>query len=245
MTRGFPAKIGDEPWNEVALAHHTLQCTEMLARYGFTEPIIQFGNEPDLAHEYWRSRPRALGEMFATAAFTIRTALPRATVLCPPISNLDKDSLVYLSQAFPNGLPDDTACAFHRYPFATNATDAHPGFVGRHQEVQTLRAIVGNETPLYVTEFGMREGPHIKKTLFGLCKTKFWISEADVAQVVTDDLRFWRRHGVNGAAVYQLNSGPDRNDREHTFGIRHFEEPWDGDWKQVAQTLPAIIQEVA
>jgi len=245
MTKGYPSELHHDHWLGGPLIAHAREQAQLLARYGFTEPIIEIGNEPDLAHEYWRTQPFSLGGVFQDAANAIGAMLPKATVLCPSVSNLDKDSIGYLRRMFPKGLPEGTACAFHRYPFATDAVDAHPGFANRYQEVEAVRRIVGSHTPLYVTECGIHEGPHIKKKLFGLCKKKFWLSETDVAKVVTDDLRFWLRAGVRGAAIYQLNSGPDRGEREDTYGIRRFEEPWNGEWKPVAQALPAIIKEVA
>ena len=245
MTKGYPSREYDDPWGPDELVEHAREQASLLARYGFSEPIIEVGNEPDLAHDFWRTRPLLLGQIFRDSANAIRDVLPQATVLCPSISNLDKDSLEYLRRVFRGEPPLGTGCAFHRYPFATNALDPHPGFANRYQEIEAVRQIVGKETPLYVTECGIHEGPHIRKRLFGLCKKKFWLSETDVAEVVTDDLRFWLHTGVRGAALYQLNSGPDRGEREHSYGIRRFEEPWDGEWKPVAQALPAIIKEVA
>ena len=245
MTKGYPSEKRHKPWLPDKLVDHAREQARLLSDHGFTSPMIEVGNEPDLAHEFWQINPALLGQIFHEVADAIREILPRATVLCSPISNLDKDSIEYLARMFPNGLPFGTACAFHRYPFATDAIDAHPGFANRYQEVEALRKIVGKETPLYVTECGIHEGPHIKKKLLGLCKKKFWLSEADVAKVVADDLKFWLRASVKGAAIYQLNSGPNKREREHTYGIRRFEEPWDGEWKQVARALPTVIQEVA
>ena len=245
MTKGFPSEEHHDPWKPGEFAAHAREQATLLAHYGFTEPLIEVGNEPDLAHEFWATRPYVLGQIFTLVTYTIREILPRATVLCPSISNLDKDSLDYLARMFPSGLPPGTACAFHRYPFATHAVDAHPGFANRWQEIEAVRQIVGKETPLYVTECGIHEGPHVKKKLFGLCKKKFWLSESDVAKVVSDDLKFWVRAGVTRADIYQLNSGRDRGEREHTYGIRRFEEPWDGEWKPVAHALPGIIKELA
>lgn len=216
---------------------------QRLLENDYPQGIIEVGNEPDLAIREWAEHPRALGAAFIDAYQAIQEVAPGMKVLTPSVSNLNERGTTYLQEMFKTAIPSGAGAAFHRYPngdgsWRPSARAPHEGFASRQEEVMTLQEAVGFGRDLWLTETGFREGPYEEKKFLGLKKEKHWIREQDVAELVRQDMEFWLRVAqLQTYTYYGLNDGPDRDNPEDSYGIRHFEEPWDGPWKKVAQTL--------
>ena len=181
---------------------------------------IEIGNEPDLAHRLWKENPTGLANVVNKCYDAIREILPEVTILCPSISNLNSRGFNYLNSML-KILRPEIGVAFHRYPAGETPHHSHKGFQDRNEEFQKLLEMAGTRD-LWGTETGFsNENPK---------------SEQDQATYIETDMRFNRDRGLEHYCLYQLNDGAE-DTRMDRYGIRHFDEEWDGDWKLIAQQL--------
>lgn len=193
---------------------------------------IEIGNEPDLAVLRWKHYPVDMAKCFAECYDRIKQHLPNVPVLCPSISNLDRDSIAYLS-VMERYLPTDCAIAFHRYPNGPQVGIPHDGFSSRLEEVDRLQRIAGDRE-LWHTEGGWAEEDN-----------HYTLTQEQVAELTVADYLFWRDQGVACWTSYQLNSArvltTDTADerRLKTYGYRDSENHW----KRVAYAMRATAAE--
>lgn len=239
MTR----RHGGDPWEERPLVQHVKATCEILRDAGFLEraapPAIEIGNEPDLAHPFWKRNPENLADTFTKCYETIREFSKDAPVLTPSVSNLNVRGLSYLRRMLERGIPAEAPVAVHRYPNGQSPSDPHDPFETRREEIAAFLSLVGARD-VWVTETGRSEGPGWLRRFF-FQKTEFWLTEQQVADYMEAELRLWAEFPQVKAVVwYQLNSGADRRNELHNYGIRRV----DGTFKPVAQRFSTVIQEV-
>ncbi|UCD56786.1 MAG: hypothetical protein JSV16_13320 [Candidatus Hydrogenedentota bacterium] len=205
-------------------------------------PAIEPMNEPDL-DPYWKTRPRELADAI-WECWRIAQAFSRGImVVTPGISNLHQKGLAYLEAMVSAGIPDDVVVGFHRYPAKSDPTAAHDGFKDRWAEVRRLLALAGSRK-LWCTETGWSSGPLEKPRRVPFCwfTKKVWLSEEQVADFASTELRFWARvPEVESLTWYQINSGPNRNDPEDNFGLRTYPDRAN---TILARWMPELIKEV-
>jgi hypothetical protein len=169
------------------------------------DPLIEVGNEPDIGHPEYASRP---GD-FAAAVSMTRAALRQAgfhgAVVSGGISNLSRERLEYLAAMVRAGLPSDVILGVHRYPHGFSAEQPHPGFADRDAEWRRLTEIAGARD-VAVTEVGHHTAPRGRRRL-GLFGRRRRLTEEEVARDVLFDLEFFRDRGCLMTAVYQINDG--------------------------------------
>jgi|GEM_PF-4827243 len=195
------------------LAAHAARVWRMARDIGLPDLRFEVGNEPDLAHEGYRTRPQD----FATAIQQTRDALRgggfRGDIITGGIANLSTANLQYLDRMLRAGLPDDVIVGFHRYPRGMDPEKPHRQFRSREAEWDALIGLAGKR-PVACTEFGHHTAPRRYRIFF-----KKRVTDAQVADHVEYDLDFFERHGCVLAAVYQLNDG-GRDIAVDRYGIR-------------------------
>lgn len=235
MTRQHP-KMGGPAWRAGELvAHVNDTCIKMQALGLFDRPIppaIEIGNEPDLAVDEWKKKPELLAETFSRCYDVVRKYSQRVRVLSPSVSNLNNRGFEYLEAMIHSnfGLPLGCHIAVHRYPNGPNFEIPHDGFRNRGVEVTKLLQLAGRR-PVWITEVGMREGPH------GRGEDPLYLTEEEVAGSFEWEMYFWSRvPQVQGVCWYGINDGPDRRNELDTYGVRRL----DGSWKPVAHRVAAV-----
>lgn len=135
------------------------------------------------------------------------------------ISNLNREALDWLSQAWRAFTVRPSYVSVHRYPNTGGFAKAHKGFRRREDEVVALRQIIG-PTPFAVTEFGYHTA---RQWRWGFWPFRW--SESDVWRFCREEWHFWYYQGAMATFLYQLNDGPSRN-RLDRYGIRTTAGQW-------------------
>jgi hypothetical protein len=158
----------------------------------------------------------------------------------PCISNLDRDSLMWMEAVRRGRWPDGLyGISFHRYGDGTFEF-SHQGFDNRDQEVEALRDL-SDGRPLMCTEFGYPTDKLIGQQSFKIEKRRrflrpnIMLSEEQAADNISKEWKFWHDHDVL-PFLYQINDGTTSNE---TYGIRRCLP--DGTltgWKPSAYTVP-------
>jgi hypothetical protein len=206
------------------------------ARQGLTGYWLEVGNEPDLAHIDYRSRPGDFAVAVQQAFDAVRAAGFAGPVVSGGISNLSRASLTYLERMLVEGLPADVIVGFHRYPKGLTPANAQDGFASRDAEWLELQRLA-NGRAVACTELGHHTAPR-KYLLWGFIPTRKRVSDVEVAEHVVFDLDFFRSRGCLLTAVYQLNDGPSGEVHHDRYGIRRL----DGTLKPVAPAIQAFSQ---
>ncbi len=232
-----------EPWEAGPLVQHVKETCGILREAGFFDrtplPALEIGNEPDLAHRHWKRNPDSLAEAFTECYETVRDYSRDAPVLTPSVSNLNVRGLTYLSRMLERGIPEAATVAVHRYPNGQSPSEPHEPFETRREEIASLLSLVGARD-VWVTETGRSEGPGWIRRFF-FQRTEFWLTEQQVADYMEAELRLWAEFpNVKAVVWYQLNSGADRRNELHNYGIRRV----DGTFKPVAERFSTVIEEV-
>lgn len=185
---------------------------------------VELMNEPDLNGP----DPQAYADLVPVFAEAARTA--GVKLWAGAISNLNDRGIQFLDRTEPWSWPEDVGVSVHRYPHKDSHLTPHPGFTSREHEIQTLKAIIGEDRPWGVTEFGYHTG----------WRYKWWFwpvrwTDAQVRDMVAWEWVFFERMGATGAVLYQLNDGPTAT-ADGRYGCRRW--PWDLDqWKPVVETF--------
>ena len=230
LAGGHMRRASGHPWAPDELVDHVEDTCIKLRDFGFFErepalqPPIEIGNEPDLAADFWKKNPRLLARTFSDCFDVVRDYSPTCPVLSPSVSNLNKRGFKYLETMLDEGLPEDCAIAFHRYPHRGDMQIPHPGFDNRYQQAAKLVELAAGRD-LWLTETGLAEGEH---------KGGRIVTEDDVARAYVYDVEFWSQFpSVKAHTLYQINDGPNRTNELHRYGIRDI----DGQWKPVASRV--------
>lgn len=216
-----------EPHEIAALG---VRVVEETARQGLTDYWLEVGNEPDLAHIDYRSRPGDFAVAVQQTFDAVRAAGFAGPVVSGGISNLSRASLTYLERMLVEGLPADVIVGFHRYPRGLTPENPQDGFDSRDAEWQELQRLA-NGRAVACTEVGHHTAPRTYK-LWGFIPLRKRVSDAEVAEHVIFDLQYFRSRGCLLTAVYQLNDGPDDVHLDR-YGIRRL----DGTLKPVAGAI--------
>ena len=203
-----------EPRVFAALASRVVRAA---AQLGLTGYMIEVGNEPDIGHRDYATRPEDFASAVAQTEATVRQAGFPGPVISGGISNLSIERLDYLARMAPR-LPPDVIVGFHRYPRGDRPDQPHPGFASRDAEWARLQEIAGARS-LACTEFGHHSAPRRQRLLGFLPRRSRRVPDDVVAEYVAYDLEAFQSKGCELAAVYQLNDGPTDRPIDR-YGIR-------------------------
>jgi len=212
------------------LAARARRVVEAARAAGLQQYALEVGNEPDIAHDGYASRPQDFAEAVRQVHAVVRPLGFEGDIISGGVSNLNERGLAYL-QAMLSApvVPADVVIGFHRYPEAGRGAEVpHRGFESRAAEFEALAALVGGRR-VACTEFGY----HTAEDRVGTFSRRRR-SESDVADSVQWDLNFFAQRNVLLAAIYQLNDGT-RDVAEERYGVRRL----DGTLKPVAEMLSA------
>ena len=212
------------------LAARARRVVEAAHAAGLEQYSLEVGNEPDIAHDGYASRPQDFAEAIRQVHAVVRPLGFDGDLVTGGISNLNERGLTYLqSMLAAPSVPADVVVGFHRYPEGGRGSRApHPGFESREEEFEALAGLAGGRR-VACTEFGY----HTAEDRMGVLGSRRR-SESEVAEAVQWDLDFFGQHGVLLAALYQLNDGVG-DVAEDRYGIRRT----DGTLKPVADALVA------
>jgi hypothetical protein len=212
-TNRTPAGGRIEPQVFAALGARVVQVAAALG----VDPIVEIGNEPDIGHPGYATRPADFAAAVSLTHAAMRKAGFRGAVISGGISNLSRERMEYLEVMVRAGLPSDVILGFHRYPHGLSAQQPHPGFADREAEWTRLLEIAGSRD-VACTEVGHHTAPRGRRRL-GLFGRRQRLSAEEAARDLMFDLDFFRDRGCLMTAVYQLNDGP--HDRPvDRYGIR-------------------------
>ena len=217
-----------EPHEIAALG---VRVVSMAGEEGLSEYLLEVGNEPDIAHVDYRTRPADFAVAVQQTRDAVRTAGFTGIVVSGGISNLSRPCLTYLERMLVAGLPADVAVGFHRYPKGLTPENPQEGFTSRDAEWQELQRLADGRA-VACTEVGHHTAPR-RHLLLGFIPVRRRVSDADVAQHVVYDLNFFQARGCLLTAVYQLNDGPSNDSHLDRYGIRR----QDGTLKPVASAI--------
>ena len=127
--------------------------TTAAATAGLTDVFIEVGNEPDIGHVDYKTRPADFAEAIRQTHLAVRGAGFLGAVVTGGVSNLSPERLNYLQQVVTAGVPLDVVIGFHRYPHGLGPQVPHPGFANRDAEWARLQSIAGGRM-VACTEFG-------------------------------------------------------------------------------------------
>ena len=205
------------------------------ASAGLTDVLIEVGNEPDIGHVDYRTRPADFAQAVVQ---THRRGSRRpgfdGPVISGGISNLSPRRLAYLEQMTAAGLPSDVVVGFHRYPHGLGPQVPHPGFPSRDAEWARLKSIAAGRQ-LACTEFGHHTARRSYRFM-RIIPLRRRLSEDTVAEHIVYDLTYFRNRGCLLAAVYQLNDGPTDTPIDR-YGIRRA----DGTPKPAAAAISTFV----
>ena len=187
------------------------------AAAGLTGHFIEVGNEPDIGHVHYATRPMDFAEAIRQTHAAVRAAGFAGPVVSGGVSNLSPERLDYLQQMVVAGIPADVVVGFHRYPHGLGPDVPHPGFASRDAEWARLQSIVAGRA-VACTEFGHHTAKR-KYLFWGFIPLKKRLSDEKVAEHVVYDLTYFRDRGCLLSAVYQLNDGPTDTAIDR-YGIR-------------------------
>lgn len=201
---------------------------------GLADAAIEVGNEPDIGHVDYATRPADFADAIRQTHLAVRGAGFPGALVSGGVSNLSPGRLDYLQQVVNAGVPLDAVIGFHRYPHGLGPEEPHPGFATRDAEWTRLQAIAGGRQ-VACTEFGHHTAKR-KYLFWGFIPLRKRVSETKVAEHVTFDLTYFRDRACVLAAVYQLNDGPTDTAIDR-YGIRRS----DGTGKPAAAAIAAFV----
>jgi hypothetical protein len=212
------------------LAARARRIVEAAQAVGLERYSLEIGNEPDIAHDGYASRPQDFAEAVRQVHAVVRPLGFAGDLISGGVSNLNERGLKYLQSMLSTSIvPADVVLGFHRYPEGGRGAEApHKGFKSREEEFEALESLTGGRR-VACTEFGYHTAED-RMGRFGHRRR----SESEVADSVRWDLDFFARHNVLLAAIYQLNDGI-RDVGEERYGVRRL----DGTLKPVADALVA------
>ena len=165
------------------------------AAAGLTDVSIEVGNEPDIGHVDYSTRPADFADAIRQTHLAVRAAGFLGPVVTGGVSNLSPERLNYLEQVVTAGIPLDVVIGFHRYPHGLGPEVPHPGFANRDAEWARLLSIAAGRK-VACTEFGHHTAK--RKYLFlGFIPLKKRLSDATVAEHITFDLTYFRDRGCS------------------------------------------------
>lgn len=203
------------------------------AAAGLSGVLIEVGNEPDIGHVGYRTRPEDFADAIRQTHLAVRAAGFQGPVITGGISNLSPARLTYLEAVVRAAVPLDVVVGFHRYPHRLGPHVPHPGFATREAEWARLQGIADGRA-VACTEFGHHTARR-RFGLFGVLRKR--VSDATVAEHIAFDLEYFRERDALLAAVYQLNDGPTGAAIDR-YGVRRA----DGTPKPSAAAIAAFTQ---
>ncbi len=234
---GHMLREDGSPFLAEELVAHVRDCCIKMRDFGYFkvravhQPAIEIGNEPDLAHHHWKENPELLARTFTECYEVVREYSSVCPVLSPSVSNLNRRGFSYLEKMLAVGFPSGSAVAFHRYPHDGDPPKPHDGFDHRDDEASHLVELAAGRD-IWCTETGVSEGPWGED----------FHSEEFVADAYEDEVAFWMRiPSMIAVTWYQINDGPDEDERLHHYGIRRM----DSTWKPVARRVVTVQEHMA
>ena len=201
---------------------------------GLADVLIEVGNEPDIGHVDYKTRPGDFAVAVTQTHAAVRAMGFAGPVVSGGVSNLSPERLDYLQQVVTAGVPPDVVLGFHRYPHGLAPEIPHPGFANRDAEWTRLLTIAAGR-PVACTEFGHHTARR-RYLLWGFIPLHKRLSDQAIADHITYDLTYFRDRGCLLAAVYQLNDGPTDTAIDR-YGIRRV----DGTAKPAATAISTFV----
>lgn len=182
---------------------------------------VEIWNEPDLGTA---PSPKLSPDAYAAAVRSAHEGLSGPHRLwCGVISNLDKDSLLWLEASIRRGWPEDIGVSVHRYPpNGGRPEQGHKGFSSRADEVARLKRIIGGR-PWGVSEFGYHLGE--QSSGWWIWKRRWHWTPQQQKEFTAWDFRFWAGQDADFAVNYQINSGGGTGYLDR-FGWRDKDSAW-------------------
>lgn len=230
-TNSRPGGSRIEPHQFAALAARVVT---IATDVGLRSLAIEIGNEPDIGHPDYATRPQDFAVAVAQSHAAVRQAGHAGLVISGGISNLSRERLDYLARMSAHGLPPDVVIGFHRYPHGMSPLVPHPGFRDRDDEWRRLLEIAGARR-VACTEFGHHTARR-RHTRLGWLRRSRSVPESDVASHIVYDYRYFLERAAVLAAVYQINDGPTNRPIDR-YGIRRA----DGAPKPAVAAIAAFI----
>ena len=125
---GTNSKRGGAGSSRTNLSRSALVLSTAAASAGLTDVLIEVGNEPDIGHVDYRTRPADFARGCRADPRRGAPAGLDGPVISGGISNLSPRRLDYLEQMAAAGLPSDVVVGFHRYPHGLGPHVPHRGF---------------------------------------------------------------------------------------------------------------------
>lgn len=216
------------------LAAHGARVVRIAADLGLSDLMIEVGNEPDLAHVDYRTRPQDFAVAVRQTFDSVRAAGFTGRVITGGISNLSRERLEYLDRMLQGGVPDEVLLGFHRYPRGMGPRTPQEGFSSREAEWDALMRLARGRQ-VACTELGHHTAPRPTRFL-GFIPVRRRVSDEDVADHMAFDLGFFAERGCALTAVYQWNDGTRADVHLDRYGIRRE----DGSLKPVAERIAQI-----
>lgn len=201
------------------------------AAAGLSDVLVEVGNEPDIGHVGYRTRPADFADAIRQTHLAVRAAGFQGPVITGGVSNLSPARLAYLEEVVRAGVPLNVVVGFHRYPHRLGPKVPHPGFATRDAEWARLESIAEGRA-VACTEFGHHTARR-RFGVFGVLRKR--VSAETVADHIAFDLDYFRDRGAMLAAVYQLNDGPTGAAIDR-YGVRRT----DGTPKPAADAIAAF-----
>lgn len=181
--------------------------------------LIEAYNEPNLSE----FMPAKSPQEYADAAKAI-LEVANCPVYVGVVSNMEKSIQDYLGQVLHliGGSEGDYRVSTHRYPYGENPSIAATGFANRSEEFNAFRALIGTR------QFGCSEVGYWTAPRTGWYKfwgipiwkwTRSWTLD-QIAGFMAYEVEFWSARHADFMGYWQLNSGPNSNSMQDTFGIR-------------------------
>lgn len=195
---------------------------------------IEVYNEPSLAPTCSVFKdPKVMAKLWDHCFHTVRSCGLSNRLLTPAPHNVEKKVGFRYLKAFLDHITkwdDNCRIAIHRY-IPDPSHSAQKGWRNRPEEMDSLMSLIADRK-FWVTETGITQGPWKK----GWFKKKYWISEEQQGELIQKELDWWKMYRAEGACLYQINDGPDRNNRLHSYGIRRV----DGSWKEYIRSMKNV-----
>jgi hypothetical protein len=172
---------------------------------------VECQNEPDLHStvQHYRDDLSEMAEATELAGYELYGGV---------VSNLNERGFKFLRACWP--FPAGVKVAIHRYAPHVHADESQQGSHSRAQEIQKLKAIIGDR-PWGCSECGFSVDGRL--------------TEDQQAAEIRRDFQFWESTDAEFSCLFQLGCGPGPS-REENYGIRNFS----GEWRPSAHVLETL-----
>ena len=222
----------------------------LLDPYLLPQYSVEPGNEPDNAVFPW-CQPEWTSRAVMSSIDLIQAVFPRYTglkIIMPGPKNMHQESLQWFKEfwaapmSIDRAFDSQVAQGIHRYPPVDHPATPHEGFESLYAEWKAFKEVSPIKT-WCMTETGLSLGPHTKprfpKPFQWLFPRTTYLTQTEQGERLTAWLMYLAAIvEIEEITLYQINSGPDRKNILHNYGLR---DPA-GDWTGFAHVLGIVTQ---